>query len=460
MREMVWNNDRYIDPKYGIAYATATSIMADKVNDIKIKIPLHPNITGDVGLGIQKHFRLRINAQPFDPGTSLEIWVANSYKNGCQPNPFDITNIIMPIEIFEEGEYISRSFPIIFNDDIEHCQWIITEIGNGKVDIDIQLDNWADFGDAPDNSLQPMSAGYDSPYENVQGKFPSLLATTNSTLPGNHHWDPYYIGLGADVSLEADAYAPSADEDIIPNIDIYNNASNQDSLCDALVDTFITAEQITQLTLVVKAYDSTTAYINILCDWNRDGTWGGNDPDNNAPEWVIKNQLVNLVPIYNDVITDSFLVSPTAGKTWMRINLSKFQITGQDWDGAGEFEYGEVEDYFIDVVKPTKVDYGTMNLPEKYSLSHSFPNPFNPVTKIRYALPKPGFVTLSVFNVLGQKIRTLDMCSKPAGHFEIDWNGKDDYDNMAASGTYFYQLQVEVNGQIQFNQTRKFLLAK
>ena len=89
-------------------------------------------------------------------------------------------------------------------------------------------------------------------------------------------------------------------------------------------------------------------------------------------------------------------------------------------------------------------------IPETYSLKQNYPNPFNPVTKINYALPKNGFVSLKVYDVLGKEIVNLVNEKKVAGNYSVDFNA-----NSLTSGVYFYRL--EVNG---FVDTKKMMLVK
>ncbi len=94
-------------------------------------------------------------------------------------------------------------------------------------------------------------------------------------------------------------------------------------------------------------------------------------------------------------------------------------------------------------------------LPQVPDLAQNFPNPFNPSTSIPLALPQRTQVRLAVFNVLGQKVRTLIDGPMEAGHHTMVWNGRDEAGQQAAAGTYFYLLEAD-----QFRQTRKMTLVK
>jgi len=94
-------------------------------------------------------------------------------------------------------------------------------------------------------------------------------------------------------------------------------------------------------------------------------------------------------------------------------------------------------------------------IPQSFELSQNFPNPFNPVTEIHYAISKPGKYELTVFNVLGQKIRTLVSEFHSAGNYQVRWNGTDDNGIKVGSGIYFYILKGK-----GVALTRKMILLK
>ena len=89
-------------------------------------------------------------------------------------------------------------------------------------------------------------------------------------------------------------------------------------------------------------------------------------------------------------------------------------------------------------------------IPTRYSLSDNYPNPFNPSTTIHYAMPKDGFVTLKVYDILGNVVKTLVNQYQTKGRYDINFNAVN-----LASGIYFYRLQSG-----NFISTKKMLLLK
>ncbi len=125
------------------------------------------------------------------------------------------------------------------------------------------------------------------------------------------------------------------------------------------------------------------------------------------------------------------------------LNLPPWDIIGNHriWDGDGNgsaiidmgaYEYGA----------PPYVGITNDWLPmTSYQLSN-YPNPFNPTTTIRYQLPENGEVNLSVYNIKGQKIKTIVNEKMEQGLQQIIWDGKNDNNQYVASGVYFYKLKV------------------
>lgn len=124
---------------------------------------------------------------------------------------------------------------------------------------------------------------------------------------------------------------------------------------------------------------------------------------------------------------------------------------GKNW--AASFGYGtpgKVNDVFTDV------NYENVtSLPEKYDLKQNYPNPFNPVTKIQYEIPETknvedNFVTLKVYDILGNEIITIINEYEKPGYYEVQFNASN-----LASGIYFYQLKAG-----DFIHTKKMVLLK
>jgi hypothetical protein len=105
---------------------------------------------------------------------------------------------------------------------------------------------------------------------------------------------------------------------------------------------------------------------------------------------------------------------------------------------------------------------GTRFIPQEYALAQNYPNPFNPATSIRYQLPVDSRVTLKIFNVVGQEIKTLVNGAQSAGYKSVRWNGTDNAMAAVPSGLYFYRLEAAdaANPDHSFTQVKKMMLLK
>lgn len=98
---------------------------------------------------------------------------------------------------------------------------------------------------------------------------------------------------------------------------------------------------------------------------------------------------------------------------------------------------------------PTSI-LSNINIPDEYSLSQNFPNPFNPSTKLEFGISNLGFVSLKVYDVLGNEVKTLINENKPAGRYTVTFDGSN-----LSSGIYFYKLESG-----SFIETKRMILLK
>ena len=96
-----------------------------------------------------------------------------------------------------------------------------------------------------------------------------------------------------------------------------------------------------------------------------------------------------------------------------------------------------------------------LNVPDKFALFQNQPNPFNPETRISYYLPEGCEVKLTVYDILGRRVKTLCEGYQDAGMKRVTWDGRDDQGDQLGSGIYFYRLQAG-----KFSQTQKMTLLK
>jgi photosystem II stability/assembly factor-like uncharacterized protein len=179
-------------------------------------------------------------------------------------------------------------------------------------------------------------------------------------------------------------------------------------------------------------------------------------------------QLISVLPV-NSSNCLTFLPGNPA-KIWLSIEYNLFfsEDSGYSW-----IEYTFEEDFwsydidFIDdrhgwIMAENMVYYtktgdrivtGIKNEPIiriDFRLDQNYPNPFNPITLIRYSLPKSEYVKINVYNLIGQRIKTLQHKIMPAGYHEVNFNAED-----LSSGIYYYRLEAG-----EFQDVKKMILLK
>ena len=94
-------------------------------------------------------------------------------------------------------------------------------------------------------------------------------------------------------------------------------------------------------------------------------------------------------------------------------------------------------------------------LPDEFSLRQNYPNPFNPITTLRYDLPENSYVNVTVYDMLGRKVKTLINQTQDAGYRSVIWDATNDYGKQISAGIYLYQIQAG-----GYTSTKKMVLLK
>ena len=142
--------------------------------------------------------------------------------------------------------------------------------------------------------------------------------------------------------------------------------------------------------------------------------------------------------------------------TYLASNDYAFNVTKMYYQSYSEdINTGEQSsvDAVINMVNPTPVSE-TNTVVQPYLLSN-YPNPFNPETTITYYVGSSGNVEVEVYNILGQKVKTLVQDDKSRGLHSVIWNGKDDNSNPVSSGIYLYKIKSG-----KYSKTKKMILMK
>lgn len=104
---------------------------------------------------------------------------------------------------------------------------------------------------------------------------------------------------------------------------------------------------------------------------------------------------------------------------------------------------------------------GLQELPEDFALYSNYPNPVNPATTIRFALPVSSEIALRVYDVVGREVATLAEGQRGAGYYTVVWNGRSNSGVQLASGVYFLRLDAKaVGGGKTFTGLKKMMFLK
>ena len=120
-----------------------------------------------------------------------------------------------------------------------------------------------------------------------------------------------------------------------------------------------------------------------------------------------------------------------------------FKVVGEPMPTDFQIAEGLLVDLKGDIDPLTQVEIGSLKpVPEHFALRQNAPNPFNPATNISYELPDAANVRLSIYNLLGQEVRTLVNGAMEAGYYTVNWDGNDSSGRQVASGIYLYRIQA------------------
>lgn len=192
-------------------------------------------------------------------------------------------------------------------------------------------------------------------------------------------------------------------------------------------------------------------------------------------EWVANNEPdmghYNVWVKYTNFSNPGFWhkVSSPNQNNWTDTNVQQggrpadfiyYKVTAEDIAG-------NVSDYSNTVMKKGDVIIWPMDkavgieLPKRYELQRNSPNPFNPLTEIKYALPELSSVSLTIYNLLGKEIKTLVDDNIEIGFKQIVWNGVDQLGKPVSSGMYIYKMTaMSIESNKKFTESRKMVLLR
>jgi hypothetical protein len=211
-------------------------------------------------------------------------------------------------------------------------------------------------------------------------------------------------------------------------------------------------------TLLTPVFDLADALTATVSYWRWYTNSWGNSPDqdwwdvqvtSDGQVWVTLEHTQQTQAVWTQQTFDLSQYIPMTDHVQLRFVASD--------EGSGSLVEAGVDDFLLTVVRTvvTGADESTTEVPQEFTLTSIYPNPFNPRTTISFELPSPGPVKLSVYDLSGRCVVTLVSQELQAGHHEVIWQGRDENNRSVASGLYFGQLEAKDKVQV-----RKMLLLR
>ena len=181
--------------------------------------------------------------------------------------------------------------------------------------------------------------------------------------------------------------------------------------------------------------------------------------------WWNPSTVENLAYYFLERSTDS-LFNPMAG-TVVTSQIIDTYYTDEDLEFNTQYFY-RISSFYGEGLALTQSEYSETisvilenldishdNMPISYKVHQNHPNPFNPVTTIRYDLPEDGLVNITIYDMMGRQISTLVSGQQTAGYNKVQWNATNAFGEAVSAGLYLYTIHAG-----EFTQTRKMVLLK
>ncbi len=174
--------------------------------------------------------------------------------------------------------------------------------------------------------------------------------------------------------------------------------------------------------------DIGAAYLTIVHDGNRFGQpYLTGEAEGMTLKYADDNGIMKIL-VYS---MDRGQMIPGGSRSMVAIPI--------EGNGTIRLTAADLADYYG---RPLPAILGSSSMPKTFALHQNYPNPFNNATTIYYEVPQAGQVTIEVYNIIGQRVRTLVSEDKSAGVYSVSWTGADESGREVASGIYLYRLNA------------------
>ena len=439
-------------------------------------------------------FTVTFSATPDWNGTETLTFTANDNMDRAVASDIvdivvtpvnDDPTIVLPDDFtFEEDEELIVDFSA-FAEDVDLDDLTLTVTGNTEITADI-VDLQVTFGAAENwNGTETLTFTVDD----GQGERVSFT-TSKKVIQKSNVTNSEDSRATADDVVNVIVVPVNDDPTIVLPDDF--TFDEDDGLVVDFTD-FIDDIDMDDLTLTVTGNTETTVDINelevtfgVTADWNGTETLTFTINDN-VTRATAEDDVDVIVTAVNDEPVLIGYLPDVLEFTVEEDSMVTFSVEVEDIDSTIEYEWyvddvlqaeiteefvytfeivGDIaiksiafdEEYEIETIWMVEVEAGSeagLIIPINTALEKNYPNPFNPETTINYAIVDAGLVKIEVFNIKGEKIRTLVNEHKNIGYYSIVWNGKDYYGKKVSSGMYFYNMKTD-----KYHKFRKMILLK
>jgi hypothetical protein len=145
---------------------------------------------------------------------------------------------------------------------------------------------------------------------------------------------------------------------------------------------------------------------------------------------------------WGDGSVSAWSADTTGSHVWINTGFYKVIVRGRCPSDTTVSTSSNVLQVQVDAIAAVAAPTQAINLPTTFDLQQNYPNPFNPTTTIKFQIPATAQVTITIYDVLGKKVKTLIDEEKPAGYFQVAWDAQDETRQQMASGVYLCHLAV------------------
>ena len=169
-------------------------------------------------------------------------------------------------------------------------------------------------------------------------------------------------------------------------------------------------------------------------------------------EWTPEQMIFSV----NDYVHYTYNPSVQNSETWPFDSAQYLLLNiAIEPSVTSSFIESEMEIDYVRVYEASTLSTQTQTVPVYFNVFQNFPNPFNPVTTLRYDLPETGLVNITIYDMLGRQVKTLINQTQDAGYKSVIWDATNDYGKPVSAGIYLYQIQAG-----EYISTKKMVLLK